>query len=260
MRMILIFTLILVSGLIDCDVVFANSRKRIYLTEDDANKAMVLQEFKCAGVQGRICPQGIAKLIIANVSDPSDSGLCSGFLVSPTTLVTNHHCVSNDSECKATRVVVYNGHGYENARCKKIIKAHVDSYRENRRTVDFSVIQLNHEIKSSMYFKLSNRKLVIGERITPWVIDHLSTTKSRITELPCILKDMAQGLELSRCASISGNSGSPVINNLSQIVGTLWAADTDDTVTEETALEDRRNSDATSYVTDLQSFRAYIPQ
>jgi hypothetical protein len=243
-----------------CDKALAFSRKRIYLTEEDADKAMALQEFKCAGIHGKKCPQGIAKLIIANAVDPSDSGLCSGFLVGPRTLVTNHHCISTPKECKGTRVAIYNGIGYENARCKRIISAKIDSRSENRRTIDFSVIELTHEIKSSKFFYLSTTKLRIGDKINSWVIDHFSPTKSRITQLPCFLKDMNRGLELSNCASISGNSGSPVVNMKGGIVGTLWAGDTEDYVTEETPLEERRNTNAISYVTDLEAFRSHIPQ
>jgi hypothetical protein len=260
MRMILIFTLIILSGFIDCDTVYANSYKRITLTDKAAEEALTKQEFKCAGINGKLCPEGIVKVIIANGDNPENSGLCSGFLVSPTVMVTNHHCISTKKHCDGTRLVVYNGHGYENARCKRIIKAHVDSRSENRRKVDFSVIELNHDIRSARQFDLSDGLVTIGENLSAWVIDHISITQSRITELPCVLKGTDAGLELSNCASISGNSGSPVINQHEKIVGTLWAGTTDDDVNEQTPLRQRRSTDALSYVTELKEFRIYVEQ
>ena len=147
MRMILIISLILLTSLSDLVSAQSNSRKRIHLTEEEANKAMDLQEFECASLNGQGCPEGISKLITINRADPSNSSLCSGFLVSPTTLVTNHHCISNATECRDTRIVIYNGHGYEKARCKRIIKAYVDFTSEEKRTIDFAVIEpmlVNH--------------------------------------------------------------------------------------------------------------------
>jgi hypothetical protein len=260
MRMILIFTLLILSGLFDCDRAFAQSFKQITLTEEGAEDALSNQEFSCAGINGKHCPEGIAKVIIVNRNNPQKSGLCSGFLVSPTRLVTNHHCISNQKHCDATKVVVYNGHGYENAHCKRVVKARVDHRDEERRTIDFSVIELDQDIRSANAFELQKGPLVIGDKLSVWVIDHFSEIKSRITELPCVLQNTNVGLELSNCASISGNSGSPVLNNNDEVVGVLWAGTTEDDIDENTPLSRRRSNDALSYITELKNFKPYIEQ
>lgn len=229
---------------------------------DEINFIMNNQTVACASLSGRGCPSGVARLFIVDRNDSEKSKLCSGFMVSETVLVTNHHCVSSAKVCADTYIAVYNGYSYRRTKCKSILKTFEDisDFRSTGRAQDYTVLKVTAPIYSRP-FRLAKTKVKINERVVTWVVDQIDLYDSRITELRC-KKDKSnkhKSIVLSGCPVISGNSGSPAINSRREVIGVLWGAANDGSIDEDTLLSKRRKKkDVFGFVTDLSYFIEYL--
>lgn len=233
-----------------------NGKKRISLTDKNL-EALAVQNFECASLDGTACPSGIARIFIHNPKDPDDSSVCTGFLSGNNRIITNNHCVADMKECSNTYISVYNGTSHENVRCKRIIETKVDPGALSMKGVDFTVMEIDKKVTAKT-FPVSPSAPYIGDALTAWVIDHKSLTDSRITELDCHYKSRGNSMQLTNCPVISGNSGSPLVNNHGEIVGIVWGSTVDEEVDANFPLEDRRNLNELAMVTELRHFRAYL--
>lgn len=215
------------------------------------------QEFECSSLEGKACPSGIARLFIYNSEDPENSALCSGFLNGNDKIVTNNHCLSTLKECKNTYISIFNGDSYENVRCDSIIETKVDPGVLNQKGVDFTVMKINRQVNIKT-FAVSQFPSYVGEHLTAWVIDHISLTKARITELNCSYRSKSNSMLLGNCPVIHGNSGSPLVNSYDEIVGVIWGSTVDEEVDAEMDLVDRRNLNEYALVTELKHFKNYL--
>lgn len=227
------------------------------ITPDQVGNLLENQRFECASLGGQ-CPAGISRLFILNVKEPTRSELCTGFLTATNQMVTNHHCLSTEEECKETYVSVYNGSDYEIAKCRSIEDTAEDTANLRRKSIDYTVFELDRHVRSADTFPMALRKPDAGDRLTVWVVDQVDLFTGRITELDCTLGRQEPSLELKHCPAIAGNSGSPVLNERQELVGVLWGSTTGDHVTEETPLQLRRGRNDEAYVTELRHFRDSI--
>ncbi|WPU65442.1 trypsin-like serine peptidase [Peredibacter starrii] len=236
----------------------SNGKKIISLNSEEMNKMMSEQTFECASENGSNCPDGIARLFVVNEEDPTRSSVCSGFLNGDNRLVTNNHCLSTLSQCKATYISIYSSKGLETARCKSIIHTEVDGKTLNQKAVDFTVLELDHKIQNSKPLPVAKRQAYQGEKLIAWVVDQINNRQARITELNCNLSRKAKSLELQNCPVISGNSGSPVLNEQGELSALIWGSTADETVNEETSLFERRSLNEYAFATDLKHFLKYL--
>lgn len=222
------------------------------------NQMMMEQTFECASENGAACPEGIARVFIVNEKNPAESSVCTGFLNGNNRLVTNNHCLSTQDQCGATYIAVYRNGGHEVARCRSILKTEVDGKTLNQKAIDYTILELDHTIPKIKSFPISKFSPYPGEKLTTWVIDHLNSRQSRITELGCNLSRKAKSFELQNCPIIQGNSGSPVLNEYGELVALIWGSTADETVNETTSLVDRRSLNEYGFATDLKHFRPYL--
>jgi hypothetical protein len=233
--------------------------KKVTISPDQIDYLLRNQHFECASVDGGRCPSGLARIYILNREKPSETELCSGFLVTSNRMVTNHHCVSTKIQCEGTYVSVYIDGHYETARCVRLIQARDDGKPLNQKEIDYSVFELDRHIRNSEVFPIARRDSQAGDMLSAWVVDHLDMYKGRITELQCLIRRRASSIELKGCPAISGNSGSPVTNLSGEVVGVLWGSTTSGEVSERTPLHQRRQMENEySFVTDRRHFRAAI--
>jgi V8-like Glu-specific endopeptidase len=236
----------------------SSSKKTVIITPKQISNLLENQKFECESYDGSQCPEGLARVFVLDLDNPDSSGLCTGFLTDTNQIITNHHCVSNEKQCASTYFSIHISGSYEVARCRKIITAQDDGKPLEVKAIDYSIIELDRHIRNTEVFKYTTSAPRLKSNLTAWVIDHVSLFKARITELRCILKSRKDSLELANCASISGNSGSPILNQSGFIVGVLWGSTTNDSVNELTPLEDRRALEENSYATELKHFRAFL--
>jgi hypothetical protein len=216
------------------------------------------QTFECESINGGVCPEGVARVFVVDENNPTQTGLCSGFLASSNRLVTNQHCISDANDCNRTHIAIYGGGSYEVAQCKTLLAVENDSEELYNKATDYAVIELDRHIFSVQPLRSARPRPSLSEELSAWVIDHLNLYTARITELKCKLKKFGPSIELSTCAAISGNSGSPVLNSNGEFVGVLWGSNTEDYINEETPLDERRLLEVESYVTDLKYFRKFL--
>lgn len=244
------------------------TKRRIKLQENQIAYIMENQQFSCDSIDGSDCPAGIARLFIFNRYKPSNSAVCSGFMVSRDTLVTNNHCVKNAKACKDTYIAIYNGYSHETVKCKSIIAVGRDSKNPNnpRKSLDFTVMKISQDYTGE-YFEVGQRAPKAFTEVNAWVVDHTGLDKynanpfeSRITQFKCQIKNQNKyrSVMLENCPVISGNSGSPVIDENARVVGIIWGSVISD-LRSSTPLILRRNSDVEALMTDVRFFRNYLP-
>ncbi|HLT22088.1 MAG TPA: serine protease [Bacteriovoracaceae bacterium] len=253
MKMILWLSLILISA---CGKSSDNKKKVVEITPEQITNLLEKQSFTCESVDGKECPDALARLFILNPKEPTQSGLCSGFLTRSNRLITNAHCVPTIEECLQTYVVVHVQGDYRVARCQNILKVYQDHKPLPEKALDVAVLELDRHFKELQFFKSSTRRLNPGDTATAWVIDHLNLFEARITELECILKEKSHSYIYKNCAAIGGNSGSPITNEQGQVTSILWGSTTEDFVDELFPLNSRRLLENWTYATDVSLVRS----
>lgn len=158
---------------------------------------------------------------------------CSGFLISPDTLVTAGHCVMNQSDCnenywvfnfkntfhKQVETTVAREDVY---RCKSIVKQGLNQSLFG--DIDFAVIKLDRPNPAGG-LKISTRSLNLNDNIT--MLGHPTGIPLKITTNGKIKRIGPNGY-VSDLDAFGGNSGSAVIDSKTgEVVGILTAGQED---------------------------------
>lgn len=253
-----LYTLVLIFLLASCGKSGGSSsgKKVVPLNPEEMEDILDHQEFTCRVSPSR-CPYGIGRIFILNPSDYSSSSLCTGFMVGPTKMLTNHHCISDQEDCRNTYVSVRTVNGPVKARCKSLQFTREDSTNSNQKSVDLSVIELDRTIVSDR-FTLSSVKVKTGENYVAWVVDQVSLTQAIITRLDCLYERKDFSMIMRNCPAISGNSGSPVVRSSGEVVGILWGSSLPQSVDANFPFDLRLALTGISAVTELFPFRTQI--
>lgn len=170
----------------------------------------------------------------------TDKGIfpCTAFLVSPTHLLTNYHCVPGilDNEkvgastIDAVQFVAgYTRQGVEEGTAKFVVKV---TPVESNLGLDYSVLEvLGNPSKQFGHLKLAANDPGPGDPF--WVIGHPMGEAQRISREKCKANEPAISSDrlLHTCDTLPGNSGSPVIDaSLQQVVGLHHAGSKRDSV------------------------------
>lgn len=267
-----------VHALVLLNVVFAVScgnksgsdgKKEVWIEQSQIDKAMASQKFDCSTLSTSSCPDGVARLMMLNPRNAKKSGVCSGFMVSEDTMITNNHCIPDPETCKNTYIAIYNGGSYEQARCSKFIKTFKD-YKtgDPRKTLDTTIVKIDKKWAGKV-FKLSEERAREGDQVSAWVVDHIGVDRSenpnlydsRITEFNCTVASVnnKESMILSHCPMVPGNSGSPVVNDRGEIVGIIWGT-TAHGIDSTYDLPSRRYRSDYGLATEVHHFRSYITQ
>lgn len=261
----LIISLLLLIVTSACSKKSSSNKRETPIEEQEIQAVMNNQKFDCASLGGE-CPAGVTRIFILDPADPQRSAVCSGFMVSPTRLVTNHHCVSTPSECANTYLAIYDGLTYQQAKCRSIVVTVQDTPDPNDRSrkLDFTVMDITVPYNGE-FFSMSQIDASAGDRIHSWVVDHTgldkfppNLTDARITEFECEVKNQNEwaSMFMMNCPIISGNSGSPALNTRGEVVGVIWGGSSS-TVDSSMDLDDRRALDEVGLATEAKYFRDF---
>jgi len=274
-QLVLVFMLLLMAT--SCGKKKNNSTqavREIKLVEEEIDYILDNQYMSCVTAPENDswdCPTGIARLFIFNRYEPEQSGVCTGFLVNGNTLVTNNHCVKDQTACNDTYISLYVGGNEPNLRtkCKKIIKTGYDSKfnGDPNKSIDYTIMEIDDVNWQNETFSIAANGASLGDFVTAWVVDHTGLDdeefpnfyNSRITEFKCNVKDqdIYASIVLEDCPVIGGNSGSPVVNKNGDVVGIIWGGEVSD-LDAATRLSERRAADIWGMMTDIRLFYQFI--
>jgi V8-like Glu-specific endopeptidase len=139
---------------------------------------------------------------------------CTGFLVTPTTLITAGHCMKRKNDCKNNYWVfdVVKGTKRIKAeniyRCKKVIAQHFD---ENKNLDDYAIIELDRIVqnRTPLQVDLSGE---LEEDSSVYMIGHPIRLPLKVTDNAQI-KNIYSRYFTTNLDVFSGNSGSPVFDS-----------------------------------------------
>ena len=264
MKLIPLILLIFFS--VACSKSSSSSKRETTIQQEDVSEIMNNQNFECASLGGS-CPSGMARLLIVNPTIPGQSAVCSGFMIGPNRLVTNHHCVPDQTFCNTTFVAIYAGSGrnYLSTRCKSVIRSEQDSPDPNdpNRALDYAILETVNAFSGDV-FELSNNLAGAGDLIHSWVIDHTGLDEvppnlfdSRVTELDCTVLDQSSkaSLVMEDCPIISGNSGGAALNTAGEVIGVIWGGTSTGTINSSIDLDIRRQLNELGLATEVNYLR-----
>ena len=171
------------------------------------------------------------------VKQPSIAYACTGFLIGPDLLMTAGHCSSNyqevidssDGYCEAytwlfdyvetsVKKVKKQKISEDNLyRCKRIVYAVVETDGIGR---DFALIQLDRAVTKRGYLTLAKKKARVGEAVS--MIGAPMGLPLKVTDNAKVLKNNEdESTFMTDLDAFQGNSGSPVFNRKSEVMGIL---------------------------------------
>lgn len=193
---------------------------------------------------------------------------CSGFLVSPDTLVTAGHCVESVSDCESHVWVFDFANETEEKssfsfnknqifRCTQVIAREQDSVTQN----DFAILKLDRAVRGRAPLKYRKEGKPADDAVFT-VIGYPSGLPTKITSSAKMRDNTNPIFFRINSDTFTGNSGSPVIDSGTGIVeGILVRGDHDYTPTEDyscyasvrSSQSEGRGEDATR-ITNIKSF------
>lgn len=164
--------------------------------------------------------------------DQSTAAFCSGFLVTPDTVVTAGHCIETQSSCDTTSFVfgfhvktagVYptEARSEDVYRCKSVVAAQVVSTGH-----DFSVVKLDRPVGNHRPLSLRRSGTpAVGDALT--VIGHPAGLPVKISGGAAV-RSLQNGYLVANLDTYGGNSGSAVFNDRTgEVEGILVRGETD---------------------------------
>jgi hypothetical protein len=158
----------------------------------------------------------VARMAVAR----NDGGWsCTGFLIADRLLMTNHHCVASDDECKATYVAF--DAGFDPAPSNQI---HCAAFRYGSPDLDFAVIELESSPGSAVPLKCSETPLSSPSALQ--IVEHgweypeeISMTGCDVTATNVDSTIVDSHTDVSyTCDTFDSSSGSPVLTSDNRVV------------------------------------------
>ncbi len=194
-----------------------------------------------------LAPEGLGTLL--SIHDglyySSNISMCTWFLVGEDLAMTNSHCIpeklknSKDTACgDYLQGAFRTAKGEEKRSCKKLIFSSEITAGATISNSDYALIQLDSPVTNSDIFKFSRSGMGESSQVTIQTMNHINTSNiySEFKSHTCVIKSSniyggagskgaspqvgfkEQGTS-NKCQIISGNSGSPTLNDKGEVVG-----------------------------------------
>ena len=160
-------------------------------------------------------------------------GFCSGFLVSPDTVLTAGHCVRRASDCSFTRFVFGFGYHTKDTELHSLPTSQIYSCKEIKRSVverpagaDYAIIKLDREVEGITPLQVRNSgQIQVGEPL--FVIGNPSGLPTKVAA-GANVRSHKGSFFVANLDTYRGNSGSAVFNaNTLEVEGILVRGETD---------------------------------